>query len=874
MNSPHALSLRIYQMLLACYPAEFRHEYGAEIAEAFEEKYRTQRAANNRLGLVNLWLETIVDVVVTAILQHVDVLRKDVLYSIRSLAKAPLFTTVAIATLAIGIGANCAIFSVINAVLLRNLPYSDPGRLAMLWTDDPRHSVHEEGTAFLNYRDWKSMSSQFEDMAVVTRGNPVTLTGGIIPDRVPAELVSANLFSLLGTAPLLGRTFGQDDEDNRRHVTVLSYGLWQSRFGGEPNAIGKKIDIDGQPSEIVGVMPKDFYFPEKATRLWQPVSIAPWWNRERGRRDSDWWRVVGRVKPSVSFAQAQAEMNSIGATLERLHHSNDPEFAGFAVNVVPMLVQVTGKNARLSLLILLGAVVLVLLIACTNVASLLLARGAGKERELALRRAIGASSSRLIRLMLTESMVIAVVSGLAGLGLAYAGVRFLLSLAPANIPRLDEASIDYPVLVFALIVTIFSGLLFGLTPALKLSRVDVAQSLKEGGRSLTSNRAGFRMRGNLIALQFALGMILLSSAGLLLRSFISIRSADPGFRPDHVLLTKITLPAMSDNSLRGSYDQILQRVRALPGVVAAGAVGEAFLERNPDQAISLEGKSSAGLAGGSEQLDRESASPEYFRAIGVPLVIGTIYKENDPGNPAVINESMARRYWPGENPIGKRFKMGSSDSKSQWISVVGVVHAARRQGYERDPIAEFFQPDWTNTMDLVVRTAIEPATIVAGVRRAVREVNPNVPVYDVSTAEARLDDMLAPRWFETTLISIFSLLALALATIGIYGLMHYLVVQRTDEIGIRMALGASALSVVRLVMGQGLRTAGVGVGLGLVGAIAAGRWISTMLYHVRPADGVTLGAVAAALLAAGALGCLIPAVKAARVDPSLALRQN
>jgi putative ABC transport system permease protein len=761
-----------------------------------------------------------------------------------------------------------------NAVLFRSLPYRAADRLAMLWTDDPRHGVHEEGVAYLNYADWKAMSSTFEDLAIVTRGNPVTFTTGSEAVRLPAELVSGNLFSLLGVSPYLGRTINADDARAQRNVVVLSYGLWKSRFGGNLDVIGHRIDIDGNRATIIGVMPKSFYFPDKETQLWQPVSIAPWWKREQTRRDSDWFRVVGRLRPSVSIGQAQAEMSSIGALLERQHHSNDPEFAGFAVNVVPLLTQVTGRYARLSFVVLLGAVGAVLLIACSNVASLLLARGAGKERELALRRAMGANRSRLIRQMLTESLLLAFAAGAIGLGVAYGGVRLLTMLAPSNLPRVDETSIDSSVLLFTLAVTISSGILFGLAPALNLSRLNFAESLKEGGRSLTLSRSGFRVQALLIVVQFALGMVLLSSAGLLLRSFISIRSADPGFVPDHVLLAKISLPRGPEKALEGPWRKILQRVGTAPGAMAVGTVTDAFLSRNPDQAITIEGGPRMSLSGVVAQLDGETASAGYFAALGVPLLLGHIYKDDDPVPSAVINDSMSRRYWPGQNPIGRRFKPGPPESKAQWITVTGVVGNIRRQGYEHEPIPEFFQPGWQDTMDLVVRTSVDPKTLATAIRNAVREVDSNVPVYDISTPANRMNEMLAPRRFETALVLVFAIMALVLATLGIYGLMHYLVAQRIGEIGVRIALGARPQDVVFSIIWRGLRTAVPGVAVGLGGAMIVGKSISALLYGVRPIDPATLGLFASILVGAGILGSLLPAIKASRIDPLSAIRHE
>ncbi|HEY6403781.1 MAG TPA: ABC transporter permease, partial [Blastocatellia bacterium] len=687
----------------------------------------------------------------------IDTLSQDLRFGARMLVKNPGFTLVAIITLALGIGANTAIFSLVKAVLLGPLPYHDPGRLAMLWTDDPKNGIHEEGTSYLNFLDWHSQSRLFSDMAICSRGNPVVLTGGDESERVAGDLVSANLFPLLGIAPMLGRTFTPEDVANRARVVVLSYGLWQRRFGASPGAIGKTLEINGQPAQIIGVMPQDFYFPTKDTQLWEPITSAFYWDYVHPQRFQDTWRVVGRLKPGATFDQAQAEMTAIGQRLAKAYPITYPGFAGFGVNVVPLSVQFTGKNLRLALWVLSGAVAFVLLIACANVANLLLARGAAREREFAIRAALGAGRARLVRQLLTESAFLALAAGLLGLGLAVLGVRALLAFTPPDIPRLDEVAIDPGILAFTASVSLLTGLLFGLGPAWKAARSNPNDALKEGGRGSTGGLRLRHMRSLLVVVECALAVALLASAGLMIRSFTRLQSVNPGFNPDGLLVARVSLSvvnrtdAQTDAQTERFFRQVIERVEGLPGVHAAGLIADFMMRKNPDVIITIEGRPADGAGQGGGELMWEDISHGLFQALGIPLLQGRFFRreETRDSQVAIINETLARRFFPGEDPIGRRFKFGGLQSENKWIEIVGVVGDMRRQRLEKQDVSEIYLPAIASDMELLVRVDSDPLALAGAVRREIKYIDQAAAVYGLRSGTQILENLSAGRRFQT-----------------------------------------------------------------------------------------------------------------------------
>jgi putative ABC transport system permease protein len=812
---------------------------------------------------------------------------QDLRYGARTLVKAPGFTLLAVITLSLGIGANTAIFSVVNGVLLRPLPHQEPDRLAMLWKINAKQDLYEDGTSIPSFLDWRAQSQTFADMAVFAGVNSVFLTGGDEPEPARIVRASANLFPLLGVKPTLGRAFSADEEDRRERVVVVGYGLWQRRFGGAPDVIGKTLEINGQTSQVIGVMPEGFYFPTKEAQLWEPATLFGMYDRLRAVRGNDDWNVVGRLKPGATWREAQGEMTAIDRRLAKAYPDSDPYRMG--INVVPLPIQVSGRNLRLALWVLLGAVTFVLLIACTNVANLLLARGAARAREFAVRAALGANRLRLLRQMLTESVMLALIAGLAGLAVATAGVRALVAFAPPGIPRLDEIRIDSSVLLFTTGLSLLAGILFGLAPAWKVSHQRPNEALKDGSPWASGGLQLRQTRGLLVSMECALAVALLTGAGLLIRSFLRLQAVDPGFKPEGALLAHISRPAGGAKATPSAPDalplnafqqKILDRLSSLPGVRAVGTIshpyGGVIRTASPERwAVEVEGRSSA--PGQEIPLGFTNASPGLFQALGVPLLKGRFFSEQDlpPVLPrefnadvVIINDTFARQVFPVEDPIGKRIKVGRNRG-----TIVGVVGDIRHQGLERQPFAELFSlrglgGEW------VVRVTSDPLSFAATLREAVRSVDKNAVVTSVTTLESEMGNLSAERRFQTWLLALFAAAALALSATGIYGLMYYAVAQRTHEIGIRIALGARSLDVLRLVIGQGMKLAMLGVAVGLIVSLWLTRVLSHLLFGVKATDPATFIGVSFVLAGVAFLACYLPARKASRIDPLIALRHE
>jgi predicted permease len=799
---------------------------------------------------------------------------QDIRYGLRTMRKAPGFTSVVVITLALGIGANITIFSVVNSVLLRTLPYADAGRLLFLWSEVPKQNIKERSSAYANISDWRNQNTLFEDLAVFDP-TAVTLTGGAEPEGVMSVRASANLFSLLGVAPLLGRTFTVDEEQQKARVVVLSHGLWQRRFGASPNILGQTLEIDGVSSQVIGVMPEHFQFPRENTSMWEPHTLVPNWETQKAQRGTGSWQVVGRLKARVSLEQAQTEMSTIAQRLDQAYPDVNK---GLGVNLVPLQLQLTGSNVRLALWMLFGAVVFVLLISCTNVANLMLARGIAREREMAIRMALGAGRMRLIRQLLTESSLLALLAGAVGLLIASLGIQAILSFSPPNIRHLDSVEIDARVLAFTTVVSLLTGLLFGLAPALKVSHAHPGKALKEG-RSASGGISGRRLRGLLVITEFSLAVLLLAGAGLLLRSFSKLQAVDPGFDPARVLLVQ-TAPALNSSvdQWRVFYQQVRERIAALPGVEAAALTEEIFIGGNPTGLITVEGASLDSSATARIPFRRDVIGEGLFQTLRVPLRKGRFFtaQDNQVAVPVtIINETMARQFWPGEEALGKRFKLGLAQSPNPWLTVVGVVGDMRRQSLERQPIAQIFLPYLQipeRRMNLLIRTTGEPTQLAPVVRNEIRSIDKTVLVYGISTLESQLARAAAQRRFQTWLLTLFSALALLLAAVGIYGLIHQSVSLRTREIGTRLALGAQPRDVLRLVVGQGMSLAVCGVGIGLLAAFALTRVLAGLLFGVTATDPTTFIGASLVLLLVALLACFVPARRAAKVDPLVALR--
>jgi predicted permease len=797
-----------------------------------------------------------------------DVLRQDLRHTVRTLIREPGFTVVVILTLAVGIGVNTAVFSLVRSILLEPLPYPDADRLVMVWTDIPAQGMHEARSAYANIRDWKAQNRVFEDLATFDPTS-LTLTGGAWPEQISTAKASANLFSVFGVAPSIGRSFTVEEEQRRARVVVLSHDLWQRRFRGSADVTGRAIEIADSTYEVVGVMPEGF---GRGTELWLPQTLLDDWEAVSARRGTDAWFVVGRLRPGVTLARAQADMRVIATRLAQQYPSDN---AGLGINVVPLFDHVTGHSFQLALWMLFGAVGLVLLIACANAAHLILARGMDRAPEFALRAALGATTRRLIRQAFTENVVIALAAGVAGLLLAVGGLRLLVAIAPANLPRLDEVGIDALVLIYAAAVSLTAGVVFGIAPAVSWSRPGIFAVLREGG-ALSRGRAGQRARSLLIVLQFGLAIILVFGANLLIRSLLQARSVDPGFESENVLLANLSVGSPARRAL--FYEQVLRDVRAIPGVHAAAIVEDLFITGAPNRAIAVAGRATDRPS--FEQIRIDAIDGDFFQALGVPLLEGRAFVASDVAGSspvAIINETMARRFWGEQSAVGKRFRTGDGDSNAPWIEVVGVMRDLRRQGLEREPIAQVLRPYAqapSRNMNLLVRAEIPLPGLIATIRTRIAAVDRTVPLYAVTTVAQALDRYLLQRRFQTFLLGLFAAVALVLAAAGIYGLVRYTVARRTREMGVRVALGARSDRLMWMVLRQGFALALAGAAVGLIGALWLSDVVSALLFGVAVSDPANIAITVGILFITTVVACYGPARRAASVNPLTALRSQ
>ncbi|MGH9338670.1 MAG: ADOP family duplicated permease [Acidobacteriota bacterium] len=800
----------------------------------------------------------------------VETVAQDIRYALRSLRKSPGFTMTSVATLALAIAANTAMFSVLNAVLLRPLPYRSPEQLAMLWITAPSQDLRQGRPAFWNVEQWRSQSESFADMAVFDPVS-VTLTSADKAERISVARTSPNLFPLLGVQPLQGRIFSADEAEQRQRLALISHRFWQTRFGGSQDAIGASIELDGLSSRIIGILPAGFPFGD--ADVWEPHTMFPNWETRHSQRGAGSWFVVGRLRPNVSFEQAQTEMSAIARRLEV-----QLPIANRGISVEPLSLHVVGSRSRLALWMLTGAAFCVLLIAAANIASLSLGRSVGRSREMAIRAALGASPMRIVRQLLAESVTLAAISGLVGSLLALAGIRLIRALQPVDIARLNEVSFDLRVLGWALAISLLTGILVGLAPAMTMWRRNLRPSVEAAGRSVSGGVATRGIRRALVVAEFALAIILLVSAGLLLRSWRHVESVDPGFRPERVLLMHLRTPLFMAAAHRSDfYNRVLEQIETLPGVESAGFTSEIFITSSSEGILTTEGD----VRTKRLQFRRDEVSEGFFKALGTPLLGGRFFSIGDgPDSPrvAIINDAMARRLWPGSDPVGKRFKLGSGDSDSPWFTVVGVVGDMRRQGLESEPIPQMFESLAQNPSGhgvLVIRTSMDnPVKMVETLRVAVRRVEKHAPLYGVTTLENALGGFLRQRRFQTSLVVGFSVVALLIAAIGIYGLIQYSIATRTQEIGIRMAVGAQAGNIFRMIIGEGLKLSLTGLVLGLVGALWVGQAGRSLLYGVTATDPLTFMTVSTLLIAVATAACYFPARRAMKIEPVLALRQE
>ncbi|HEX8140374.1 MAG TPA: ABC transporter permease [Pyrinomonadaceae bacterium] len=806
-----------------------------------------------------------------------DTLLQDIRYGFRMLRKSPAVSVAAVLSLALGIGANTVIFSVVNAILLKALPYSDPDRIVLIWGTDADEGSNRNQVSATDADDWRHQNTVFEEVA--TYGDwQATFIGQGEPERVQGIQVGDGFFQVMRGTPLLGRTFlPEEQEDGKDRVIVLGYNLWQRRFGADPEIVGRAVNLSGRPYTVVGVMPADFQplplsLIEPQGQFYRPVAEP----HDEDQRSARHLRAIARLKPGVTLQQAQAEMNLIASRIEREHPENN---SGYGVRLVTLSEDTVGA-LRPTLLLLFGAVAFVLLIACANVGNLLLARSTARQKEVAIRAALGAARARLVRQLLTESVMLACVGGGLGLLLAMWGTSFVETLGSQVTPLLSGIRLDGRVLLFTLLVSLVTGIAFGLAPALHISQPDLNETLKEGGRSSTGGSRS-ALRGLLVVSEVALSIVLLISAGLLIKTMIRLREVNTGFNPQNIVTMNVVLSSAKrpkPQEWASFFKQVTERVEALPGVEAAGLTSVLPFSSNFDgRGLAVEDYPKP--RGQEISVDLYITTPGYRRAMGIALLQGRALEEHDTGEApqvALINETMARELWPNQSPLGKRIKFPGSEKNPQpWRTVVGVVGDVSQYGLDRKVPMQIYLPEAqypTTAMTLVVRSTTDPSNLVAAIRREVAALDPDQAISNVATMEQLLADSIALRRFSMLLLIIFASMALVLASIGIYGVISYSVTQRTHEIGIRMALGAQTRDVVKLVLGGGMRLVLIGIVLGLAASFALTRLMTSLLYGVSTIDPVTFVAVAVLLSAVALLACYLPARRATKVDPMEALR--
>jgi putative ABC transport system permease protein len=883
------MTATIYRVLLLAFPRRIRRQFGEDMLRMFEAQLR--EAGDDAW---HVWVAAISDALVHGSAERAAValdgframvqqmrrwrwwmhaFRQDLRYAVRVLIKQPAVSAIAVLTLALGIGANTAIFSAVNAVLLRPLPYPEADRIVMVWEKRPKEGVLDNVVSAADFLDWSKMNQAFEHIASQTTVT-ADLTEAGEPVRLTAGAVSPSFFSVLGVHPSLGRGFRPDEEIAGRHrVMVLGHGLWMRRFGGDTAIIGRKIGLSGVPHEVVGVLPSDFEFPDAEIELWLPNVLQE--GTQPPSRTNHFLRVYARLKDGVTIEGARAEMDRVGTQLQQQYPEANRDHSA---HVAALGDELRGP-VRAGLLLLLAAVAFVLLIACVNVANLLLAKAASRRREMAVRAALGAGRARLVGQALTESVMLALAGGAAGLLVARWGIVLLRQLAPAGVPILgvEHIGLDGRVLLFTFAISVMTGILFGLLPAWQLARQDVNESLKEGGRSPGGVRR--RLRLALVISEIALASMLLVGAGLTLRSFQTLLHTEPGFDPRELVTAYITLPRSrypDDTTKIATYDEIERRLASLPGVRSVGGTSHLPLASQDSRGgVRIEGREPTPDTPTRAHL--RAVTLDYFRTMGMTLTAGRGFAPTDHSEApfvVIVNETMARRYWPGQSPVGKRVAMGSV---ARWREVVGIVKDVKHWGLERPVNPEMYLPQKQMVWDgltFVVATSTDPAALIGPIREQLRAVDRDLPLSDLRTMEQVAAQSVAERRGTMLILAAFGILALILAAAGIYGVTAHLVALRTAEIGIRMTLGARPSDVLRLVLREGAVQAAAGLVVGLGGAVLIMRAFRTMLFGVSPTDPLTLAAVAGILFGTTLLACVLPARRAMRVDPVTALRDS
>jgi predicted permease len=859
--------MRLYRALLRLYPVSFRTEYREELCRAFADR---TREISGPAGPIAIVLAALTDVIPNAIAAHWEILCQDLGYAARSLRRTPGFALTAVLVVALGVGANTAVFSIADLMFVRPLPFADPDRLVKLWQGTPEYSMIEVSPA--NYRDWKATASSFAGMGAYAR-RAANLVGTDEPRRLETVLATPELLPLLGVAPLIGRVFTAQDVATGQFV-LLSHALWRSQFGGDPGVIGTSVRLDGVPHTVIGVMPASFQFPARSVEAWTPLVFD---EEDYTERTDNYLEVVARLRPGVSAEQARQDLAVVSRRLEQQYPKENKDVRTTVFGLRDEL----SERARLLVLALCGASLCILLLACANLASLFLARGAHRARELAVRSALGAGPERLVRQLVTESLGIACAGGVVGVAAAAAGVPLLARLVPNTLPIAEHASLDLRVLAVAAVFVLLTGLAFGIAPAVRAGRSSALDALRSGAR--TAGGRTQRLRAALVVVEVAASVVLLIMSGLLIRAVWHIQSTDPGFVAENVLTlqTALPLPKYEATARRAQYyDRVLQEVRAIPEVrSAAFATGLPMSMRGGIWPASLPGEEE--VRDSAHNVSLRYVTPQLFATLSIPLLRGRDFAETDTGGQlfvAVVSESFAKRHWPDEDPIGKRFNLAFSER-----TVVGVVGDVRVRGLERPSEPQVYLPyqqvDDGSLIgyipkDLVVRTAAPPGAgnLLPRIREIIESVDPEQPISQVRMMSEIVDEETAPRVMQLRLLGALSAIALLIAGLGIHGLLTFTVSKRSQELGVRRALGAQAGDVVGLVLREGLALALIGIAIGVAVAYAAARGMGALLSGVRPEDPLTLAVATALCLATAMAGCLRPALRAARVDPLSALR--
>ncbi|MGC1943101.1 MAG: ABC transporter permease [Candidatus Acidiferrales bacterium] len=824
-----------------------------------------------------------------------EILFNDVRYAFRIMRKSPGFTLIIILTLALGIGANTSIFSIVNAVLLRSLPYYDPTRLVKITFNNPGIGLRDIPFSVPELEDLKSRAGIFKEVSVVVSG-PTNLTGAAQPEHLELLEVSPNYFSMLGALPQIGRLFGsQDFALGFAEAAVISDGLWRRSYGGDPNILGKHLRLDNDLYTIVGVVPAGFRHPGKTVgrdvEVWVTCGFSGDPYPKPARNVKVAREAIGRLKPGISVAQAQSRLTAMASELRTDFPNDYPPEAKWSIEIQPLQDSLVG-NVRPQLLVLMAAVVLVVLIASVNIANLLLARASGRQREMALRMALGAGRFRMVRQMLTEALVLSFISGVAGVLAAKLTLSFIIRFVPASVPRLAEVGVDRTVLLFALLISIFTGIIFGLAPAFQAMKADMTAAIREGAQGSGHSAKTFRLRSLLIVSELALAVVLMVGAGLLLRTFWGLLQENPGFNPSRVVTASFYLPVPNDPKMdvyrdfskRTSFIRdVIRRVATIPGIERAAMTSDLPGARpTTTAALVIEDRA----ADSSQGLTAEVilVSPDYFLLMQSPLIRGRFFLESDETGKqdvAIIDETTARHYWSGIDPVGRRLRLGGNPNFPQsWVTVVGIVKDMKQDGLDTDGVPHIFRPIYqqpgrrSSSMSVVARTPLPVSLLESQIRSEIQTVDPSLPVFNIRSMTDVMDVSIAPRRFSAELVGVFAAVAMLLSSIGIYGLLVYMVGQRSREIGIRVALGAQRSDILTLILGKGLLLVGVGIAIGLVLASAAAPMIATLLYGVHPFDVTVFATVPLVLMFVAFLATYIPARRATMVDPIIALHES